>query len=180
MYLGRALCLTDTHDKELQRRLKKAWAKYAVYKDELTNKSVPLHLRLRLFHAVVTPTVLYGSGSWVMTSRRCAMLMSVQMRMLRSILGRRRLTDPSGDIETWVSWVQRTTHEVRQEMGKHGIPRWEDIQTSKLQDWHDKLCAMSPTRWAKRAFAWNPMGVRRRGHPCARWHLHRQLSPPGT
>ena len=169
MYLGRALCLTDTHDKELQHRLKKAWAKYAVYKHELTNKSVPLHFRLRLFHAAVKPMVLYGSGSWVMTSRRCGQLMSVQMRMLRAVLGRKRLTYPTGDVERWVSWVQRTTHEVRREMHLHGIPRWEDAQKTRLNGWYEKLLRMAPERWAKRAFSWDPIGFRQRGHPCSRW-----------
>ena len=64
------MSLVDPHEVELQHRIKKAWAKYAVYKEELTNKNVPLKLRMRLFNAVVTPTMLYGCSSWVLTAGR--------------------------------------------------------------------------------------------------------------
>ena len=57
-YLGRALSLVDTHDTELQHRIGKAWAKSGFFRNELTDKDVPLHLRLKLFHSVVAPTVL--------------------------------------------------------------------------------------------------------------------------
>ena len=83
MYLGRALSLTDTHGVELANRINKAWAKFGVWKQELTDREVPLQLRLKLFQAVITPTVLYGSGSWVMTDARQAVLQSAQLKMLR-------------------------------------------------------------------------------------------------
>jgi hypothetical protein len=87
MYLGRALTLTDTHDVELTNRLKKAWGKFGAFKQELTDKAIPLHLRLKLFNSVVTPTVLYGCSSWVMTHARDAKLRSAQLKMLRAIWG---------------------------------------------------------------------------------------------
>eukprot|EP00973_Karenia_brevis_P057269 7967260-Karenia_brevis.AAC.1 len=37
MYLGRALSLVETHDAELTRRLKKAWAKFGSFRQELTD-----------------------------------------------------------------------------------------------------------------------------------------------
>ena len=39
LYLGRALALTNVHDLELDHRLRKAWAKYGTFKEELTNKA---------------------------------------------------------------------------------------------------------------------------------------------
>ena len=78
MYLGRLLSLTDPHEIELQHRIKKAWAKFAVYREELTNKSVPLKLRMRLFNAVVTPTILYGCCSWVVTASKEKKLQATQ------------------------------------------------------------------------------------------------------
>ena len=60
IYLGKALNLIDMHDIELKHRIKKAWAKFGMLKMELTDRSVPPQLRLRLFDAVITPTVLYG------------------------------------------------------------------------------------------------------------------------
>ena len=58
MYLGRLLSLTETHEAELQHRIRKAWAKFGAFKEELINKAIPLKLRLKLFDAVVTPAAL--------------------------------------------------------------------------------------------------------------------------
>ena len=115
MYLGRELSLMDTHTVELKHRIKKAWAKFGTFKDELTNKSVPLYLRIKLFNTIMPPTVLYGCGSWVMTGTRERLLRSTQMKMMRAILGSRRVVNyHTCDVETWVEWVQRAKREARQ------------------------------------------------------------------
>ena len=74
------------------------------------------------FHAVVTPTVLYGSGSWAMTGEREALLRTTQLKMLRKVLGKQRLVLSEGDLETWVEWIKRSTAEVRQLIVAHKIP----------------------------------------------------------
>jgi hypothetical protein len=102
MYLGRALTLTSTQDIEIYYRLKKVWSKFGVNRQELTDKAIPLRLRLKLFHSVVTPTALYGCTSWVMTSTRHTEMKSAQMKMLRAVLGPKRTTNEHGDLETWV------------------------------------------------------------------------------
>eukprot|EP00973_Karenia_brevis_P037149 5121233-Karenia_brevis.AAC.1 len=66
-YLGRQLGFESFHGAELENRIAAAWKKFALYKQELTNKKYPLKIRARLFHAVVTPTVLYGCEAWVLT-----------------------------------------------------------------------------------------------------------------
>ena len=168
MYLGRALSLTETHDVELDHRLQKAWAKFGTFKQELTDKKIQLHLRMNLFHSVVTPTALYGCGCWVMTGERDARLRSTQLKMLRAILGRPRLVKTAGDLETWVEWVQRTTHEARTVMTRLNIPMWTDEQHSRLQRWHDRVGQMSRERWARRVLDWLPDGFRPKGRPRAR------------
>ena len=117
--------MTDTHDAKLNQRLNRAWARFGSFKQELTDKGVPLHLRFRLFHPVVKPTVLYDSSSWVMTCAQEAALTTTQMKMLRTILGRRRLKKAlDEEPETWVAWIQRVTEEVRQPMETHSLPHW--------------------------------------------------------
>ena len=88
MYLGRLLQLTEVHDTELRHRLGRAWGKFAQHRAELVDKKISLHKRLRLFNAVVTPTVLYGSGCWAMTKGRDTELRTAQRKMLRAILGK--------------------------------------------------------------------------------------------
>ena len=184
-YLGKALSLTDTHDSELKHRLAKAWAKFGAYRQELTNKDIPLSLRLKLFESVVTPSVLYGSCSWVMTSARKQALKSAQMKMVRTILSRRRLvTYPSVDdgdsvgLETWVDWVRRVTADARKEMANNGVPDWVDECGRTIQRWGKKFRNMESYRWARRVLDWQPDSWRARGRPRARWsdQLH-ALSP---
>ena len=177
MYLGRALSLTNTHEAELDHRLKKAWAKFGVFKHELTDRSIPVHLRMQLVHSVVTPTALYGCGSWVMTVERDSRLNAAQMKMVRDILGRKRVITPEREIETWVARVQRATVEARQLMEKLTIPSWTEDRCSRLQNWSNTLEKMNGERWARRVRIWDPDGRRARGRPLSRWIDQPLLSP---
>ena len=100
MYLGRLLSIQDVHNVEIKHRLKRAWAKFMVYKKELCGKAYPLRDRLKLFEATVTPTVLYGCGCWTMTEDREKLLRCTQRRMLRWIVGVGRKTIVVGKDET--------------------------------------------------------------------------------
>ena len=47
------------------------------------------------------------------------------MKMMRALLGRnRKVGHDTGEIESWVDWVQQATSEVRRAMMKHAIPDW--------------------------------------------------------
>ena len=131
MYLGRALSLTNVHDSELKHRIAKAWAKFGVYRQELTDREIPLRLRLKLFQSVVTPSVLYGSSSWVLTGAREQTLRSTQLEMLRAMLGRKRSV--VGEcLETWVDWVRRATAEARAGMDVHRVPDCVTEQANRV------------------------------------------------
>ena len=41
--------------------------KFGIFKKELTDLAIPIHLRPKLFDAVVTPTLLHVSEVWTMT-----------------------------------------------------------------------------------------------------------------
>ena len=106
MYLGRELSLTTPRDTELRHRMRKCWATFSIFKSEFTDKGVPLHLWLKLFNTVLTPTVMYSCSSWSMTKAREDALRSIQTKMLRTVLGRRRIANEiTGVVETWVEWV---------------------------------------------------------------------------
>ena len=158
------------HETELQHRAKKAWAKFGLYKEELTDKGVPLNLRLKLFNSVVSPTTLYGCSCWALTEARERKLQAIQMKMMRCILGRRRKTDKTtGDIETWVSWVQRSTLEAKERMKMNNIPYWTQVVSSRKAKWRARLQDLDPFMWAKQVHSWMPIGFRRVGRPVQRW-----------
>ena len=169
MYLGKALALTNIHDIELKHRIREAWATKSIRKTELTDKRVPVHLRLKLFDSVVTPTVLYGSSSWVMTGTREAELRTTQMKMLRTVIGVKRKVLNTGILEEWVNWIKRATNIARELMEKHGVTDWVDAQISRTQKWAEKLNSMETDRWATRVLRWQPFNNRNRGRPLSRW-----------
>ena len=146
-YLGRSFSFHSPNDTELQGRINAGWRKFAVYKDELRNKAYPLKQRLRLFDAVVTPSVLYDCTSWTLTAELEGRLRKAQQRMLRMILnsGRRRVQVPTSEqsseeeseelhspdsedadhlLEPWGDWIRRTARHVESE-----------LENAKLEDW---------------------------------------------
>ena len=187
MYLGRALSLRCPHDTELSQRITRAWAKFGTFKKELTNRSYSLQHRMNLFHAVVTPTVLFGCGSWVMTKAREQKLRTAQRRMLRAILGKGRAqldapsdaeshsdttasSHDSDKLESWVDWIQRVTEEALAAMTRAGVPDWIEEQQRRKWRWAGHVCRRDDGRWTKQVLEWTPGGGhRRQGHPFSRW-----------
>ena len=112
MYLGRLFSFDSTHDVEQKNRISKVWAKFAVCRSELTGKWYDLERRIKLFKAVVQPTLLYGCACWTLTRERESLIRSTQRKMMRRIMGTRRQV--IGDqTEKWVDWVIRATPEGR-------------------------------------------------------------------
>ena len=190
MYLGRLLNLGSLHDTELDHRLRRAWAKFGAFKQQLLDPDYSLFQRLRLFQATVTPTALYGSCSWSMTQAREHTLRTAQRKMLRAILGRgRRRIEKSDDsshsslpsepfqpgeedevhLESWVEWKQRTTNHVLHILNKLKMLEWPEEQRRRQWRWAGEVARRQDGRWTKRVLHWVPDGQRRRGRPATRW-----------
>jgi hypothetical protein len=170
MYLGRSLRLTAMNDEELLNRKTKSWAKFGIYKNELMDKNIPIKDRLKLFDAVVTPTMLYGSGCWAMTTERQRDLRTTQLRMMRMILGtRRKYVGDHETVETYVEWIQRATRELEIMMDKYGVKDWVALQRVRLWKWAGRVARANDGRWSHEILHWEPLGCRLRGRPRARW-----------
>ena len=65
-YLGRQLRFEEANEAELSNRLQAAWRSFAKYTHIFRSKSYSFTAKMKLFEAVVTPTVLYGSGAWTL------------------------------------------------------------------------------------------------------------------
>ena len=91
------------------------------------------------------------------------------MKMMRLILGRGRKISVSGEIETWVDWIQRVTLEARRHMVDYKIPDWVNIQYSRAQKWRDTILDKYIGRWVYDILCWEPMGTQSRGRPRSRW-----------
>ena len=164
-YLGRLLCFSAFHDRELDHRINKAWKKFHLFKLELCCNSYPLHERMRLFNAVITPSILYGCAAWTMDDARKKRLKSVQRRNLRLIckVGRK----PK---ETWVDWVKRATHLAEKSAGSSGVECWVVGQKRRTFRWAGHVARLTDKRWTYQALLWQPAsGKRAVGRPTKRW-----------
>ena len=88
-YLGRAFSgdLRNRGRSAMEHRLRCGWAKFKALQSTLTDKNVPLKLRLKMFDTVVTPTVLYGLGTAPLSVAQRPKLEPSQRCMLRLMLG---------------------------------------------------------------------------------------------
>jgi hypothetical protein len=193
MYLGRKLCFGDVHDTELGHRLACGWAKFHKHKSELCCRHFPLRDRLKLFEAVVTPTVLYSAGTWTMNVERERKLKMNQRRMLRKIVrvGRKpelrnadteemskSSTEDGSDTsnsqscsgqDTWVEWIRRATGIAEKEAKRNKGTDWVEGQRRRKWGLAGHTMRRDDGRWSRLIFDSEPDGKRRVGHPVTRW-----------
>ena len=172
-YLGRAFCgdLRRRNERAVEHRVSCGWAKFRNLQQTLSNKNISIKLRLRLFEAVVTPTVLYSLESVALTDVLTRKLDTTQRCMLRKILG-------------WISYDGETFEESGRRMKK----RLESaLAATPLEDWSSQIqhrkdnlkssMADAP-RWVRLSFDWCPstcagmnggMPARNVGRPPTRW-----------
>jgi len=167
-YLGRELTFADYHDREIRHRIACGWAKFSSYKAELCDRRIPLHKRLKLFSSVVTPTVLYASGCWTMTTQREQALRVAQRRMLRKIVQVAKLKTDDEE-EEWVNYILRSTRIAERCMEEAGIESWVGAQRRRKLRWAGHLARLQDRRWTQLALYWTPSGHRRVGRPLSRW-----------
>ena len=88
-YLGKVLSgdLRVRGQRNLDHRLQCAWMRFHDLQQVLTNRKIPVHLKLQLFDSVVSPTVLYGLYTTPLTATQLDRLDAVQRKMLRRIVG---------------------------------------------------------------------------------------------
>ena len=164
-YLGRVLGFSGYHDKELDHRINRAWAKFHMFKGELCCPYYPLKARMRLFNAVITPSILYGCAAWTMTKEREQKLIVTQRRMLRLICKVGRKPD-----ETWVEWVQRATHHAERVADECEVELWVSAQRRRKWRWAGHVARLTDNRWTHQVLSWHlECGHRSVGRPTRRW-----------
>ena len=62
-YLGKYLCMENCHGAEVDHRIRCGWAAFTKYKHEFLGRYVSACSKIKLFEAVVTPSVMYATSS---------------------------------------------------------------------------------------------------------------------
>ena len=129
-----------------------------------------------------------------MTADRERLLQTTQRKMLRKILGqRRRPSEPpdqeqsdldsstetaeealscsstSASLEPWVDYIIRTTHTAVDVAQGSGVRSWVTLQRERKWAWAGHVARRTDARWSTSALDWQPVGVRKPGHPKRRW-----------
>jgi hypothetical protein len=161
--------LVNTHDVELYHRIQQGWQQFFANKRELCGKHVRWTSRLKLFNAMVTPTVLYGSGSWTMTAERQRKLKTTQRRMLRMMFGARwrgAETEPMREERS----VGESTADTDETLGVDAMPEEsesdeddeEDEQAETWVEWMKRVTGLLEDQVRKAGVEDWVLGQRRR------------------
>ena len=103
-YLGRHLSFSasDRIEAELKYRRQQAWIAFVKHKKVILNKHVSLQKRLQYFDMCVSPAILFGLTTLPITRSRLRDLDILQRKMMRRIVGWRRI-----DGEDWEDTTRR-------------------------------------------------------------------------
>ena len=167
-YLGRQLAVDGYHSTELVNRLNCGWRAFFKFKDALCNRNLPLKHRMKLFESVVTPCVLYASGTWTMTADDERQVRTTERRMLRWILRVGRKPD-----EDWVEYIKRATHRCEELAAGLGVSDWVLKQRARKWTLAGRVASQTDGRWSTRVLSWKPwfriFPKRDVGRPRKRW-----------
>ena len=155
-------------------RLRCAWHKFHIHRRELTNKHINLELRIRLFKAVVVPTILYGLISAPLTVTDLQRLSVAQRKMLRLMVGYTKLPG-----ETWEDMYRRLKLKLGRAVQNYDVVDWKDELLKRKQSYLTEVAEHKRCGLVSAVFAWNPKSVadgklavppsRKRGRPRTRW-----------
>ena len=151
-YLGRHIPgdLKTRGELEFAHRLAAAWGKFHKHRTTLLNKHVSIKLRLKLFEAVVTPTVLFGLSTLPISKAQLAQLDVVQRKMLRSIAGWVRYRN-----EEWADTMRRVNAKVVRALNEYPLHIWSR-QFACRQFWLARRLADNVGTWPMRLAKWCP------------------------
>ena len=105
--------------------------------------------QMKFYIVIARPTLLYGSETWVTTTRDMTRLEAAEMRFLRSVKGYTRLNKIRSEV-------------IRNELQISGI---QDVRFKHKQNWINHLERMDNTGLPKHALNYKPRGRRDRGPP---------------
>ena len=125
----------------------------ALRKEVVDRKELSKTTKLRVYNAIVKPTLLYGSETWTLQNRHMKKLQATEMRYLRKVEGVTRMDRMRSD-------------DIRERLRQEDVL---DTVLRKKKQWLKKIEEMSEERLAKRVYMEEMPGKRPRGRPQNRW-----------
>ena len=163
-YLGSVMSNDATIDKDLDNRLSKASSSFGrLSKRVWKNHSLKLSTKIKVYRAVVIPTLMYGAETWTLYRRQVRLLERFHQRCLRSIMN--------------IKWHDYISNEDVLEEAQ--LPSIESILLKHQLRWAGHVARMDDSRMPKAVlFGELKSGKRNLGAPKKRFkdQLKKQLS----
>ena len=170
-YLGKTLPgdLSTRGQRNLDHRISCAWLRFHQLGHTLLNRKIPVHLRLKLFDSVVSPTVLYSLSTTPLTETQLEKLNAVQRKMLRKIAGWVR-----HDGEEWSITGRRMKQRLDAALMRRPVAVWSEARGKQRERIIRKAAPSEGAGIVARVFKWAlrpnlPGAHRRPGRPACRW-----------
>ena len=136
------------------------------------DKHVPVRLRLKLFDAAITSTVLYSLENCPMTEKIQSRLNVVQRTMIRRLIGWVSHTD-----ESWEVIGHRMKMRLQFSLQQYPIGDWSESILKRKEKTLSKMNELP--FWTRSSLNWDVVecsgtnfhfAFRSRGRPLTRWH----------
>ena len=138
-YFGRQLSISPGNRirVEFQNRMKNAWASFHKHKKVILNRHVSLAKRLKFFDVCVSPSALFALASFPLTRCQVALLDTLQRKMVRRIVGWRRI-----DGEPWDETMRKMRDRVEGARHLYDWKCWSQrfLRNGDLQSIYRQLC----------------------------------------
>ena len=145
-YLGRYLTFSahSRSSNELNHRIAAAWSQFHKRKYIFQNSNLSVKLKLKYFHAYVTPCALYGLGALSLGKTAMERLARVQRKMLRLIIGWQRYEG-----ECWRTTMHRMKIKLPNALNTFYVESWDELVLKRKWSWANRILEMNDERWAK-------------------------------
>jgi hypothetical protein len=158
-YLGALLSTKNDWSREISARIAKAERAFFALSKFFKSKALSKKTKLRLYTAIIRPTLAYGCEVWTTTSVTKRRLRTFENKIWRKICG------PVRDAGT-NDWRRKFNKELQEELGLAPVTSY--IKGQRLQ-WFGHIMRRSEEETIRAVIEWQPKGKRPRGRPRKRW-----------
>ena len=159
---------------EVAHRIQCAWNKFGQNTRILMNRKISIKLRLKLFDAVVSPSLLFGLAVLPISEANINRIDACQRKMLRKIAGWIRYGN-----EQWETTMRRMNIRVQNALHQFRIKPWSQRLSMARAKYFERLHTLPNDRWEVLSMRWIPASVvdnsqqyhafRNVGRPLFRW-----------